>query len=199
MAAKIELKDEVYQMLKEHCLNVLKEGRRPHVDELLNEMMSYPEIPMHYPYHHFIMPAALLTLAAAEEGESAEALDEMLETAIARAKNVLAGFCGNYGACGAGVGAGIFLSIYTGTSPHSEDSWQWVNELTGLCLQRISTVQGPRCCKRTAFLSVEEALPYINEKLGLHLSLSGPIVCRFFDRNPDCKKELCPFFPKHGA
>ena len=192
---KIELKEEVYQMLKEHCLEVHAAKRSLTVDELLVEMMRHPEIPMHYPYHHFIMPAALLTLAAIEEDESPEALAEMLDTALARAKNVLGGFCGNYGACGAGVGAGIFLSVYTDTSPHSEESWQWVNELTGLCLQKISTVPGPRCCKRTSFLSIEESVPYINEKLGLHLRVSDRVVCHFYEKNPDCKKTLFPYFP----
>lgn len=90
----------------------------------------------------------------------------------------------------------MFLSIYTDTTPLSERSWQWANELTGLCLQKISTIPGPRCCKRTGFLSVQAAVPYINEKLELHLKLREQIRCKYVDRNPDCKRELCPFFSK---
>lgn len=194
MAHVIELKDEVYEMLMQHCLKRLSEGREMSVDKLMEEMMDYPEIPMHFPYHHFIMPAALLTLASIEEQVKEEELADMLEIAITRSKNVLGGFCGNYGTCGAAVGAGIFLSVYTDTSPLSGTSWQWVNELTGICLQNIATVPGPRCCKRTAYLSLQRAVPYINEKLDLHLHLSDKIVCKYSDRNEQCKKEECPFY-----
>lgn len=191
---EINLNDKVYNDLKNHCLETARAGRAVPVDVLLVELMDHPEVPMHYPYHHFILPAALLTLASVEEKVSAEALNEMLEKALGRAKTILGGFCGNCGACGSGVGAGIFLSVYTDTSPMSEKSWQWVNELTGRCLQRLSTVPGPRCCKRTGFLAAEEALPYINEKLGLHLTLSEKIVCKYFERNDECKREECPYY-----
>lgn len=194
MGHVIELKDDVYKMLKEHCLKAAASGEEKTVNQLMMEMMDYPEIPMHYPYHHFIIPAALLTAAAIEQHLFSGELEEMLDAAIGRAKNVLGGFCGNYGACGAGVGAGIFLSVFTDTSPMSTTSWQWANELTGICLQAISKVPGPRCCKRTGFLAVKAAVPYINEKLELHLKLDENIVCKYADRNPDCKKELCPFY-----
>lgn len=191
---KIELKSEVFFTLEEHCLQTLKNKNTMPVDKLMEQMMDYPEIPMHYPYHHFIMPAALLTLAAIEEGLSEEELSVLLECALARSQNVLGGFCGNYGACGAAIGTGIFLSVYTDTSPMSETSWQWANEVTGLSLQNIASIPGPRCCKRTAFLSLQKAVPYINEKLHLHLTLSEQITCKYFTKNDTCKKEECPFF-----
>lgn len=191
---KIELKSEVFFSLEEHCLQTLKNKNTLPVDKLMEQMMDYPEIPMHYPYHHFIMPAALLTLAAIEEGLSEEELSVLLECALARSQNVLGGFCGNYGACGAAIGTGIFLSVYTDTSPMSETSWQWANEVTGLSLQNIASVPGPRCCKRTAFLSLQKAVPYINEKLQLHLALSDKITCKYYAKNDSCKKEKCPFY-----
>ena len=194
MAHTIELKDEVYDLLRQHCKRTLAAGQMMPVDQLLEELMDYPEIPMHYPYHHFILPAALLTLMAIETRAGEEELGEMLDMAAARSKNVLGGFCGNYGACGAGVGAGIFLSVYTDTSPLSETSWQWANELTGLCLQNIAKIPGPRCCKRTAYLSLQSAVPYINDKLQAHLTLSPQIICKYSERNEQCKKEACPFY-----
>lgn len=192
--SKIELKPEVFSTLEQHCLKTLKNGFTMPVDKLMEQMMDYPEIPMHYPYHHFIMPAALLTLAAMEEGLTENELSVLLECALTRAQNVLGGFCGNYGACGAAVGTGIFMSVYTDSSPMSETSWQWANEVTGLSLQNIASVPGPRCCKRTAYLSLIKAVPYINEKLHLHLSLSENIKCKYFTRNDTCKRELCPFY-----
>lgn len=192
----IELDDNVFLMLKEHCMKAYRAGVTMPVDELMIQMMDYPEVPVNYPYHHFIMPGALLTLASLEKNVEEEVLDSMLTSAIARAKNVLGGFCGNYGACGAAVGAGIFMSIFTGTSPLSEETWQWTNEVTGISLQKIASIPGPRCCKRTAFLTLTAAIPYINEKLQTNLCRSEEITCKYSDRNPQCKHEACPFFQK---
>ena len=63
MSHKIELKEEVYDILTKHCVETYKKNEMIPADILLNELMSYPEIPIHYPYHHFIMPAVLLTLS----------------------------------------------------------------------------------------------------------------------------------------
>lgn len=195
MTHAIVLNDKVFEELKEHCLAVYDKGSIKTVDELMMELMDNPNVPMHFPYHHFILPGTLLTLAAMEDGSSREELNEMLGTALARSKNVLGGFCGNYGACGAGIGAGIFMSVYTDSSPMAEKSWQLANEITGICLQNISKVPGPRCCKRTGFLSVQAAVGYINEKLELNLRLNEKIICKYFMKNKDCKYSECPFYP----
>ncbi len=195
MAHQIMLKDTVFADLKDICLGVYDAGEKLTVEELLNKMMDHPEVPMHYPYHHFIMPAALLTLAAMEQSESRETLEEMLETAKARSLQVPGGFCGNCGACGAGIGAGIFMSVFTETTPVSGKTWQWCNELTGLCLQKIASVSGPRCCKRTSYLSVSESVPYINEKLDLHLQNSPEVICKYYEKNKECRRGECPYYP----
>jgi hypothetical protein len=130
-----------------------------------------------------------------EQSESREALEEMLDTAKVRSMQVPGGVCGNFGTCGAGVGAGIFMSVWTQTTPVSGKTWQWCNELTGRCLQKIASVEGPRCCKRTSYLSVSESVPYINEKLGLHLQNSPRVVCKYYEKNKECRHGECPYYP----
>ena len=185
----------VFDSLAEECLDIFDNRPTTNVSEIALEMMNREDVPMHFPFHHFIIPAALLTACAAARGDSRERLAEMLQSAKERSKNVLGGFCGFYGTCGAGVGAGIFMSVYTDTSPMSDTTWSWGNEITGLCLTRISEIPGPRCCKRTAFLSLSTAVPYINEKLGTSLSFNEDQKCSFHERNQQCKGRLCPFFP----
>lgn len=193
-AHEISLSDDVFNMLRDHCVGVFRNGKMTKVDELIVEMMDYEEVPMHYPYHHFIVPAAIITLACIEFEEEESNVLAMLNLAVNRAKSVPGGFCGNCGACGSGVGAGMAISILTGASPLTEENWQWANELTGIALQHISTVPGPRCCKRTGFMALESAVPYINEKLSLHLELSEKITCKYSERNGQCKKEQCPYY-----
>ena len=93
------------------------------------------------------------------------------------------------------MGVGIFLSVYTKTTPLSDKTWQWVNEATGRSLIRIASVEGPRCCKRNAFLAFQEAVEIVKERLGLELDEPEKVVCRYFPNNKECKKEKCPFYP----
>ena len=185
----------VFDALLEECLEIRSERPTTDVSAIAVELMSREDVPMHYPFHHFIIPASLLTAAACDKGLNSGRLKEMLTAAGERAKNVLGGFCGNYGACGAGVGAGIFMSVFTDSSPMSDKTWGWSNEITGRCLQKIASYGGPRCCKRTAFLSISEAVPYANEKLGIHMTFNKEQTCTFHERNQQCKKTLCPFYP----
>ena len=101
------------------------------------------------------------------------------------------------GNCGSSVGAGIFMSVYTSASPLSVENWKWANELTGRCLIRVSSYGGPRCCKRTCYLSLMEAVPYINEKLDLNIKFNEALICKYSDQNKECLKINCPFFERH--
>lgn len=190
------MKDEIFAELKKLC-SEMYENRGPlSCEKALMKLMDLEGIPMHCPYHHFIMPAALLTVVAVQENRSREELMSWLETAEERAKTVPPGFCGNCGACGAAIGIGMFISIYTEGSPLSVENWQWANEGTGRCLLAIAAYPGPRCCKRTTFLAARAGIPYINEKCGLHLVISDDIRCEYHDKNAQCLEEKCPFYQK---
>ena len=195
MPAVCPWNDEVVAALKENCMEVFRKKEALPADTLLIRLMEVPGVPMHYPYHHFITPIALLTLAALEEDRKAEELAQWLDGAEERARTVPGGFCGNCGACGAAIGAGIFVSVYTGASPMSVENWQWANQATGLCLQTIAAYPGPRCCKRVTFLAAQAAVPYLNQVTGLHFRLNDSITCTFHRKNATCLEEKCPFYP----
>jgi hypothetical protein len=98
------------------------------------------------------------------------------------------------GACGAAIGAGIFVSVLHGTTPLSGDDWGLANLATARCLQRIGAGGGPRCCKRDTFLSIEEAAAFANENLGISMPVERQ-VCTFYENNRQCQGGKCPFFP----
>lgn len=81
----------------------------------------------------------------------------------------------------------------------SVENWQWANEVTSLCLHKIASFPGPRCCKRVTFLAAQAAVPYLNEVCGLSLSLDEEISCHFHNKNPDCLERDCPFYPAQGG
>lgn len=193
---QFEPKQEIYDEIARVCLDTHAKKETLSVDQMLMRLMDIEGIPMHCPYHHYIMPAALLTLAALEQGLPEETLSALLLTAQERAKAVPGGVCGNFGACGSAVGVGIFVSIFTGSSPKSTSTWKSCNEATGKALLRLAEYGGPRCCKRTGFLAAAEAVDYANSQLGLHLRINDRMICRYHHKNAECLEVQCPFYPK---
>ena len=194
-----ELKQAIFDRLKEICMETRRTEESMSVTRMLTRLMDLEGLPMHCPYHHFIVPAALLTQAAVFEKKDASELSMWLDMAEERAKTIPAGFCGECGTCGSAVGVGMFLSIYTGARAISVEIWQKANEITGICLQRIAGYPGPRCCKRTSFLAVNEGVPYLNEKLGLEFTVETDRACTYHKRNAECLEGDCPFYEESGA
>ena len=95
----IVLKQEIFDRITEVCLETFSAGEMCRAEEMLMKLMDIQGVPMHYPYHHYIMPAALLTLAAIERQSSREELSAQLCEAEQRARTVPGGVCGN---CGGG-------------------------------------------------------------------------------------------------
>ena len=93
------------------CLNT--DSKDP-VD-IIRMMMAEPFCHLHGPEHHVMVGSALLTAYKNAGGDInlGEALMEMQS----RGKSVPGGACGFWGACGAGISTGMFVSIITKASP----------------------------------------------------------------------------------
>jgi len=162
--------------------------------EILGRLMDLPFCHMHGPEHHVFVGASLLTAYRNAGGEIdlAAALREM----CARGAKVPGGACGFWGACGAGISSGMFVSILTGATPLATTSWGLSNRMTAAALEAIGTVGGPRCCKRDSYLSINAAIDFVHEQFGVTMERT-PIQCRYSYRNEQCKKTACPFYPKN--
>jgi hypothetical protein len=156
-------------------------------------LMGNPEIKMHGPEHHLLVPAVLLAAyynMTARAGEK----EEKIRKARQRAENVLGGFCGFYGDCGAAVGTGIFVSVLTGATPLSKKEWRQSNLMTARSLFSIANHGGPRCCKRNSFLAIREATGFVAEHFGVSLPGGEDLRCTFISFNKECLADECPFF-----
>ena len=158
--------------------------------EIIGKMMALPFCHMHGPEHHVMVGAALLTAYrnAGGDVDLPSALTEM----IRRGKSVPGGACGFWGACGAGVSAGMFLSIITKATPLTTDSWGLSNRMTSKALSEIGSVGGPRCCKRDSWLSILAAVDFVREQLGVVME-RPEIVCSHSAHNAQCIGKRCPF------
>ena len=165
--------------------------KSPNPIAIVEKMMDLPFCHMHGPEHHVMVGAALLTACknAGGEVDLPAALGEMLR----RGKAVPGGVCGFWGACGAGVSAGIFVSILSGATPLTREPWGLANRMTAAALGEIGRIGGPRCCKRDSFLAILSAVDFVKENFGLEMEKSA-VVCRRSARNNQCIGNRCPFF-----
>ena len=182
------------------CLAAYDAGQPRSVVELAELLMDLPDLPMHCPYHHFLVPTAMLTAACLSAGEGRDKLEGLLKQARERAGTVPGGYCGQFGACGAAIGAGIFASLWQKTTPLSKTGWAAANEMTARALSAIASVEGPRCCKRVTYLTLHAACPAARELLGVDIG-PGPeeLKCHHFTRSRECRKTACPFFPAKAS
>ena len=134
--------------------------------------------------------AALLTAYKNAGGEID--LHNALMQMILRGKQVPGGVCGFWGACGAGISTGIFLSIVNKSSPLNTEVWGLGNRMTSAALESIGHIDGPRCCKRDSWLSVLAAVDFVREHLGIEMKRTVP-VCTHSGKNNQCIGVRCPF------
>ncbi len=183
-------------LLEAACLSLFDEGIPRSALHVADALMDLPELPMHCPGHHYLLPAALLTAAHLYCGNPRDKLRADLTLAKQRASIIPGGVCGQYGCCGAAVGAGIFACIWQKTAPLSRKGWAAGNQITARCLASIAEVEGPRCCKRVTYLTLSAAVPAAKELWGLDLGENTAVRCRHYPKNRECRKLDCPFYPE---
>ena len=158
--------------------------------EIINKMMAMPFCHMHGPEHHIMVGSALLT-AYKNAGGSIDLMKALSEMK-SRGQQVPGGACGFWGACGAGISAGIFISVISGSTPLSGEPWGLSNRMTAKALEAIGAVGGPRCCKRDSFLSILAAVDFVKEHFGIEME-KPKIVCGHSAKNNQCLGARCPF------
>ena len=162
--------------------------------EIFHNIAKKEFVRIHGPEHHILDGAALLT-AFYNAGGKIE-LEESLNELMKRGLQMPGATCGMWGVCGAVSSMGAGLSVIDGTGPlSSDDSWGKHMEFTSKTLYSLSQTGGPRCCKRDAFLSFQNAIEYINENYDVEIEY-GSIECCFSEKNEQCIKDRCPFYKK---
>lgn len=162
--------------------------------EIITKLLSQPFCHMHGPEHHVMVGSALLTAYknAGGEVDLPAALIEMIN----RGKSVPGGACGFWGACGAGISSGMFISILSKSTPLTNEPFALSHQMTSKALGRIGEVGGPRCCKRDSFLSILAAIDFVADNFHVVMEKSE-IVCRYSQKNNQCIGRRCPFSPSN--
>ncbi len=173
-------------MIIEVCLN--SDSRDPIA--IFEELVALPFCHMHGPEHHTIVGSTLLT-AYYNAGGKIELMPALVEMQ-SRGGRVPGGTCGFWGACGAAISAGMFVSIITQATPLSTEAWGLANTMTSRALARIGAIGGPRCCKRNSYTAILEAVSLVKDELGIEMELTRP-SCKRMMKNNQCLQTRCPY------
>ena len=157
---------------------------------IIEKMMEMPFCHMHGPEHHVMVGAALLTAYKNAGGDIdlRDALNEIME----RGSSVPGGACGFWGACGAGISSGMFISIISGSTPLKNEPFALSHKMTSASLAKIGEIGGPRCCKRDSFLSILTAIDFVKEHFGIEME-KPEVICSWSSHNNQCIGKRCPF------
>lgn len=162
---------------------------------LADLIMKHPNFKLYGPEHHVLTPVVILTALRNNgvrkvNGEEISLFD--IKEAIRRASKIPGGWCGYYGSCGAGMGSGIAISIFTGATPSTDIPRSLANEITSKSLAKIAD-NLEHCCKRSVKLSICETLEFLREKFSVELKYHNR-KCIFSGFNDKCVKQKCPMF-----
>ena len=182
--------DECHTSGMDELISICFNTKSKNPIEIMEQMMSMPTCHMHGPEHHVMVGAALLTAYKNAGG------DIDLKTALyeiqQRGQQVPGGVCGFWGACGAGISSGIYISIITKANPLAKEAWGLSNQMTSRALGKIGTHGGPRCCKRDSYLAIIEAIAFTKEHFGIEMEWNK-VRCSHSSLNNQCLKSECIF------
>ena len=191
--------EKAFQIITEICTENFNSSEYNDPMEIAFDIMKHPDFPMHDYSHHYLVPAVLLTAFRKKEAVNSEHFTEELQTIKKRSQSVLPAYCGTHGACGAAVGAGIFFSVITGTTPLSKETWSLCNGATAGCLKEMADMGGPRCCKRNSFAAIRYAAQTVRQEFGFDLSCPEETECTFSKYNLECIEKDCPFYKEDSS
>jgi hypothetical protein len=164
------------------------------IQKLSNTWTASDQLPFHGPWHHGIVPAVLI---AALKNNNYDFLDEDVKEAFTRGLKIPAGGCGFCGTCGGGTGVGIAVSISQKSTPFHDKKRSLGFEASLKSQERIGKLGGPRCCRLSAYVAIEQAIKFF-KKLEYNLPEQKMIGrCDVYELNEQCHRERCPYFPKN--
>jgi len=163
--------------------------------KLADKIMKHPQFKVYGPEHHVLTPAVILTALKNNNIKKPSGEDitfKDIKESIKRASKIPGGWCGFYGSCGAGMGSGVAISVFTGATPAKNKERTLANQMTAKSLFKIADGL-EHCCKRAVRISILETLDFLKEKFNIELDYK-PEKCCFSNINNKCEKEKCFLF-----
>jgi D-serine deaminase-like pyridoxal phosphate-dependent protein len=102
--------------------------------------------------------------------------------------------CGYWGVCGSAAGAGIAVSVLTGSTPLKPREKGIATDMSRAVMDDLAGRPHPRCCKLSVRTATDAAARFVRDRLAIPLTdIERPKGCAFVKRNAECGQEDCPY------
>ena len=166
--------------------------------EISDIMMSHPGLPMLGCQHAYIAGGAFIA-AIKNEGSKGVTNEEIKEVFRRTEKQAHGGYCGLSGVCGIAPAIGACFAVLTGSKCGKGKEQRITMEAVTRVTRAITDLTGPSCCKAYVWTSLDVAVEYLKESLGILLPVSQSIICNYSGKHPHgCRSEQCPYFSRPG-
>lgn len=162
--------------------------------EIAELAMSVPRLPMLGCHHAYIAGGSLMAAIknAGLRGVGDVAISEVFKRTGRQAHG---GYCGLTGVCGIAPAIGACFSVLTGSRCGTDEEQRIAMEAVTRVSRAIAGLTGPSCCKAYVWASLEAALDYLRESLGVELPGKKGISCEHAQKHPHgCRGAKCPYF-----
>lgn len=162
------------------------------IEELRERWTASENIPVHGPWHHGLIGGILI---ASLRNNGYDFSEEDIKQALKRGLMVPGGSCGFHGACGAGTGLGIAVSIVAESTPFHDKQRTKALRANSEAYERIAELGGPRCCTLSTYTTLGLA-----ERIFKEMDYEIPTSevegrCEVYKKNDECHGADCPYFP----
>ena len=160
-------------------------------EDILEELIALPNLPMHGPEHHAMAGLALLLAC---QRAAVDLPENFIEETIRRSMQIPGGTCGYHGACGGAISLGVAVSLITGATPLTGLARGIAHRATAVALLSCADDEA-RCCKRALRKTVTAGREFFAEELGIEFPRpQSHQVCMDIARNRECAREHCSYF-----
>ncbi len=162
--------------------------------EIADLMMDYPGLPMLGCQHAYIAGGAFMA-ALKNEGSRGITDEDIREVFRRTERQAHGGYCGLSGVCGIAPAIGACFAVLTGSRCGKDEEQRITMEAVTRITRAISDLTGPSCCKAYVRSSLDSAVKYLQEGIGVALPAGRPMACTYSGRHPHgCREERCPYF-----
>lgn len=167
--------------------------------ELAEDLLARPELPMLGCEHALIAAGALMT-ALKNRGDLGVTDRHVVEVLQRAERQAISAYCGLSGVCGVVPALGACYSVLVGAQcgkgPETRATMELVSRLAAVTAEEAE----PGCCKAFVRSCLAETERFLDERLGIAPSGSKTVVCRDVDRHPHgCRGASCAYHPDHAS
>ncbi len=179
--------------------HLLRASRATSPQELAEELMSHPQLPMLGCEHALIAAGSLMT-ALTNRGDLGVTGQHVAEALQRTERQAVSAYCGLSGVCGIVPALGACYSVLVGAQcgkgPETRATMELVSRLAAVTAREAE----PGCCKAFVRSCLAESERFLEERLNIPSSKTTCVVCRDTERHPHgCRGSGCEYHPEHDS